>query len=110
MIIAAYQTPSGRRPVEDFIEGLSKADQAKFAEIHRGIEGHGLEYHGVEFRQLEGKLWELKFRAPGGGYRIAYVCLLKEKMIWLHAFKKSSQKTRNEDFALALRRMKEVLP
>jgi phage-related protein len=109
VIILAYHSPSGRKPVEDFLRGLSKHDQAKFREVYEGIQENGFEYHGADFRQLDGKLWEIKFRSQGGGYRIAYVVLVKDQMVWLHVFKKSGQKTRKEDMEIALRRMKEVL-
>jgi len=33
MIVALYETASGRSPVEDFIGDLPKADQARFSAI-----------------------------------------------------------------------------
>jgi phage-related protein len=109
MKIEYYKTPSGRSPIEDFILGLSKIDQARFVEVYEGIQKEGLSYHEVSFRHLKNKLWEIKFSAPGGGYRIAYVMIDKDYMFWLHVFKKKSQKTPMNDLATAERRMKEVL-
>ena len=108
MRIGYYKTPSGRSPVEEFILGLSKMDQARFVEVYDGIRAHGLGYHEVTFRQLKGKLWEIKFSAPGGGYRIAYVMIDKDSMFWLHAFKKQRQKTSKNDLWTAEKRMEEV--
>ena len=109
MRVIFYRTASGRSPVEDFIRSLSEADRGKFYEVWEGIEAHGLHFEGVEFRHLQGKLWEIKLRAQGGGYRVAYVLVNADEMAWLHAFKKTSQKTRNTDLTLALKRMKETL-
>lgn len=109
MQIRFYTTSSGRSPIEKFILGLSKEDQAKFGEVYGGVKVEGLEYAAVEFKHLQGKLWEIKFKARGGGYRIIYVVVEQEVMVWLHALKKDSQKTPPEDLELAIRRMKEVL-
>lgn len=109
MRVLLYKSVSGKSPIEKFIRGLSKPDQAKFADVKKGIEEHGLEFERVEFKQLEGKLWEIKFKGQDGSYRIAYVIAEQGLMVWLHAFKKDSQKTNREDLELAKRRMKEVM-
>jgi phage-related protein len=88
---------------------LSKPDRAKFIDVIEGIEAHGLEFEAAEFRHLKGKLWEIKVKAQGGGYRVAYVMLGRDSMVWLHVFKKDSQKTPLEHIEVAERRMKEVL-
>jgi phage-related protein len=108
MKISTYQTPSGRSPIEDYISGLSKKDQARFYEVYEGIKKYGLDCPGVIFKHLEGKLWEIKFSSEGGRYRIAYVLIDKEWMYWLHVFRKTTQKTPKNDFELALKRLKEV--
>jgi phage-related protein len=107
--ISFYETASGRSPIEDFIENLPKADQARFAGVFDGIEKFGLGCPRVQFRQLRGKLWEVKFNSPSGGYRIAYVVVESKTMVWLHAFKKKTQKTPGSDLEIAEKRMKEVL-
>ena len=49
------------------------------------------------------------FLSQGGGYRVAYVMLNGDEMVWLHAFKKTTQKTPVKELDLAEKRMKEVL-
>ena len=71
MKVAFYEKVSGKNPIEDFILTLPKTDQARFADVFDGIEKHGLSCPRVQFRQLRGKLWEIKFNAASGGYRIA---------------------------------------
>lgn len=109
MRVAFYTSPSGRSPVEDFIDSLSKTDQARFRDVFDGIQSSGLDCPRVQFRQLRGKLWEIKFTAPSGGYRIAYVVVQKDVMVWLHAFKKTTQKTPVRDLDIAEKRMQEIL-
>ena len=109
MRVNFYELSSGRSPVEDFIEDLSKADQARFAEVIVGLSEYGLSYSRVQFKPLRGKLWEIKFAAPGGGYRMAYVLVQSDEMVIVHAFRKSTQKTPIRDLDLAEKRMKEVL-
>jgi len=108
MKVDVYKTTSGRSPVEDFIKDLSTDDQARFADVYDGIKKYGLECPRVEFKQLSGKLWEIKFTSKGGKYRIAYVVVVGDKMVWLHAFKKKTQKTPKNDLEIAEKRMKEV--
>ncbi len=109
MRVDFYFSSSGRSPVQDFIKGLSKPDQGRFSEVYEGILQHGLECQRVEFRQLEWKLWEIKFTGVGGKYRIAYVMMDKDWMVWLHVFKKKTQETPRNDLGLAKKRMKEIL-
>lgn len=109
MKVQFYRTSAGNSPVEKFISKLPAIDQGDFTEVYDGIKEFGLGFSEVEFRHLKGKLWEIKFRASSGGYRIAYVMLEQDSMVWLHAFKKDGQKTNAEDLALAEKRLKEVL-
>ena len=109
MRIEEYLTSSGRKPVIEFIKSLPQSDQERFIEIMDGIKQDGMGFSKVQFRQLAGKLWEIKYTAPGGGYRIAYVLIDHDHMVLLHAFKKMSKKSPPRDLALALKRMKEVL-
>ena len=107
--IVFFVSGTGRSPVRETIGKLPKEDRARFVEVAEEIERHGLECVRVQFRQLEGKLWEIKFKAPGGGFRVAYVVIEKDRMVWLHAFKKQKRKASRSDLELARRRMKEVL-
>ena len=109
MKVAFYETASGRSPIESFIKDLPKSDQARFADVFDGIEKFGLDCPRIQLRQLRGKLWEIKFNAPAGGFRIAYVVIELNTMVWLHVFKKTTQKTPLGDLDIAEKRMKEVL-
>ncbi len=109
MRVGYYKTLSGRSPVEDFIKSLSFKDQGRFYDVFDGVRNRGFGCPRVRFRQLSGKLWEIKFKGEGGQYRIAYVLADRDWMIWLHAFKKKTQKTPQDDLETAEKRMAEVL-
>ena len=109
MIVHFYCTPSGRSPIEEFIQDLPKVDRAKCLEVIAGLETYGLNYPRAQLKPLRGKIWEIKFQTQGGGYRILYVMLSGDEMVLLHVFKKASQKTPPKELELAEKRLKEVL-
>jgi phage-related protein len=109
MKIDFYLTSSGRNVIDEFVRGITSKDQGRFVDVYKGIQAQGLGYPTVQFRQLKGKLWEIKYSAPGGKYRIAYVLKEADRMVRLHIFKKKTKKTPQNDLDLSLRRLEEVL-
>ena len=91
-------------------DDLPRDDQARFFEVVDEIETQGFGAVRVVFKPIEGKLWEIKFRSTQSGYRVFYVMLEKDLMVWLHAFSKKTQKTPKLELEVARKRMKEVLP
>ena len=100
---------SGRSYFEKFIQDLSTQDRAVILAVFQDIQGHGLGAKGCDFRQIEGKLWEVKVRAPTGGYRFFYVLLAADHMHVLHSYKKQGQKAPPRELEVARKRLKEVL-
>ena len=100
---------SGRSYFEKLLHGLSAQDRAAILAVFQDIEDYGLGAKGAEFRQIEGKLWEIKMRAPGGGYRFFYVLVSAGHMHVLHGYKKQGQKAPVKELKLARRRLREVL-
>jgi phage-related protein len=109
MKVTFASAASGRSYFEKFLQGLSVQDRAVILAVFQDIQTHGLEAKGCEFRQLEGKLWEVKVRAPTGGYRFFYVLLASDHMRVLHSYKKQGQKAPPKELAVARKRLKEVL-
>jgi phage-related protein len=100
---------SGRSYFEKFMQGLSTPDRATILAVFKDVQDHGLGAKGCEFRQIEGKLWEIKVRAPTGGYRFFYVLLATDHLHVLHSYKKQGQKAPVKELEVARRRLKEVL-
>ena len=100
---------SGRSYFERFVQTLSIRDRAIVLAVFKDIAEYGLDAKGSEFRQIEGKLWEIKIRAPTGGYRFFYVMLAADHIHVLHAYKKQGQKAPLRELEVARRRLREVL-
>lgn len=94
MKVLVYKSAAGRSPIADYITKLPEGDKARFAEVFEEIETNGLDAAGLMLKPLEGKLWEIKFRAVGGGFRILYVLPQRDTMVWLHAFHKKLKRHR----------------
>ena len=109
MRIVFHTSDSGRSYIEAFLRGLSHQDRATILAVFEDIRQYGLSAVGCEFRQIEGKLWEIKLRTSGGGYRFFYVVLGANLMYVLHAYKKQGQKAPKQELEIARRRLKEVL-
>ena len=92
MRIAFHKSRSDRAYVEDFLADLDARDRATILAVFTDIREHGLNATGCQFRQIDGKLWEIKLRAPGGGFRFFYVMLASGEMHVLHAYRKQGQK------------------
>jgi phage-related protein len=105
MHLRYYTTARGVRPVADYIEGLSRADQAVLTAALTEISDRGFGARGVTFRQVEGKLWEVRI----GPHRVFYVLFRAEDMVLLHAYRRQSQKAPARHVAIAWRRMQEML-
>jgi phage-related protein len=105
MRLRYYTTARGVRPVADYIEGLSRGDQAVITAALIEISGRGFAARGVTFRQIEGKLWEVRI----GPHRVFYILLHAEDMLLLHAYRKQSQKAPARHVEIAQRRMQEIL-
>lgn len=109
MKIEFHRSRSGRSYFEDFLGDLAKSDRAEILAVFVDIERHGFNAIGCQFRQIDGKLWEIKIRTAGGGWRFFYVTLAPEHIHVLHSYKKQGQKAPKHEVDVARKRMKEVL-
>jgi phage-related protein len=105
MDVRYYESPSGRRPVEDYLDGLPEDERARIAAVLADIVASDLDGATVVTRQIEGKLWELKISR----HRVFYVLILGPVMVLLHAYKKQGQKAPRREIDVAMARMKKVL-
>ena len=105
MDVRYYESPSGGRPVEDYLEGLPEAERVRIAATLADIVANDLDRSTVVTRQIEGKLWELKISR----HRVFYVLILGPVMVLLHAYKKQGQKAPRREIEVAMARMKKVL-
>lgn len=99
----AYKTAAGRRPVEEFIDGLSDSDAAAVLAGMQEVRDVGLR----AARHLDGDIWEVRV----DGDRVIYRVLFAEEgsrgriLLALEAFNKKTQKTPPQAITLAKRRL-----
>lgn len=84
--------------------------QARVIRLLEMVESVGLEnLHEPHVKHLEGKLWELRAKAPEGIARGIYATLVGRRLVVLHVFAKKSQKTPARALELARQRLKQVM-
>lgn len=109
MDVIFFEQSSGSSPITKFIDAQAVRDQAAIVAVLTSIEEDGFGAKGALFKQLNGKLWEIKIKAPSGGYRFLYVTIDRKTLFILHAFKKKTQKTPLKEMKLARKRLKEIM-
>lgn len=105
--VAFYQSPSGREPVREWLKDLSAIDRRIVGNDIATIEW-GWPVGMPLCRPLKDGLWEV--RSSLSSHRIARVlfCHASGRLVLLHGFIKKTQKTPDEDLALARKRKKEI--
>jgi hypothetical protein len=98
-----YRSPAGRRPVKEFLDGLSDEDAAAVAGAMRDVLVNGL----AVARHLRGDIYEVR----AGGDRVIYRILFategrySQVFLALEGFKKKTRKTPQATIDLAERRL-----
>jgi len=88
--------------VDREIERLPISLQARLLRLFEMVENVGLDnLREPHVKHLEGKLWELRAKAPEGIARGIYVTAVGRRLIVLHVFAKKSQKTPVRSLELA---------
>ena len=104
---AFYRTAAGTEPVRDWLKSLSREDRREIGQdIVTGEYGWPA---GMPLcRSLGHGLWEVRSNLPGNRTARVIFCIVQAHMVLLHGFIKKTQKTPDEDLALARKRMKEI--
>lgn len=101
------RTGQGRRPVRDFLDGLSKGAKAKVYAALKMLAEEGNRLRMPRSRSLREGLHELRIAHPEGPFRIIYCFLPGRKILLLHAFAKRTEQTSQRDLELARQRKPE---
>ncbi|MBU2528995.1 MAG: type II toxin-antitoxin system RelE/ParE family toxin [Candidatus Omnitrophota bacterium] len=99
-----YETESGTKPVEEFIDALDKSSWDKF-DFKKGL----LENNGPALRKphtspLGDGIFELKFIGKEGQIRVLFFFWYKKVIVFLHGFVKKTQKTPAKELRIAKQR------
>lgn len=104
-----YETESGSKPVEEFIDALGKKSWDKF-DFKKGL----LENKGPSLRKphtspLSDGIFELKFKGEEGQIRILFFFWHRGQIVFLHGFVKKTQKTPAKELRIAKQRKLEIV-
>jgi phage-related protein len=98
-----YRTAAGRRPIKEFIDGLSDVDAAAVVAAMKDVRETGL----VLARHLRGEVYEVRADGDRQTFRILFAPEGQRSQILLalDGFSKKTQKTPPEKIQLAERRL-----
>ncbi|MBI4089339.1 MAG: type II toxin-antitoxin system RelE/ParE family toxin [Candidatus Levybacteria bacterium] len=105
--IEYYESSSGNKPVEEFINSLEEKVQVKIFRTLELLEEFGTRMGLPHVKKLTSTpLWELRMLGSNN-IRIFYVAQKQKQFLLLHAFKKKTQKTDKKEIKIALERLRE---
>jgi len=108
--IKFYRTPSGSRPIEEFLDSLGAKQAQKVTWVLKLIEELDV-VPKQYFKKLSGTdgIWEVRVIQSGEIFRLLGFFEGSNFIVLVHAFKKRSQKVKRSDINLAERRKKDYL-
>lgn len=109
--IVFYQDKNGRRPTQEFLDGLSRTARTAVLRDLGLLKEFGIKLGFSTVRPIAGvrKLWELRVKTNDGAVRIFYTALAGRRFTLLHGFIKKSDKTPRAELELAVKRLQEAL-
>jgi phage-related protein len=107
--IEYYESVSGKRPVEEFIDSLDVRSQARIARTLDLLEEFGINLGMPYARHLEKQLWELRVRHSRSRYRVIYFLNTGQTFVLLHGFAKKTGPVPREDMKIAENRRDDYL-
>lgn len=101
--IEFYETESGQKPVEDFLDGLPPKLNAKALRDLDILAAKGRELREPYSKHLRDGLFELRTQFAGDISRVFYFFFAGDKIILTNGYIKKTQKTPPGELAMALR-------
>lgn len=98
-----YRTSSGRRPVKEFLDGLSDSDVAAIVAAMKEVQVDGL----AAARHLRGEIYEVRADGDRQAFRILFAAegRAQQVLLALEGISKKSRRTPPEAIRLAERRL-----
>lgn len=103
MEILHYTLPSGRVPVEDYLDGLDIKLRAKTLRTILLLQKYGPMLREPESKHLSDGIFELRTTFGGNTGRVLYFFFHEGKVVITHGFVKKSRKTPKEEIDRAKR-------
>lgn len=107
MNVYTFTTSGGKDIIRKYLDTLSHEESAEGYYIIERLEYEGIPFlQSLNTRQLDGKLWEIKFRRHN---RIMYILIDKDSIYLLHACKKQKGKAEKFELETAKKRSREII-
>lgn len=104
-----YTSPSGDKPISDFLDSLNKQAQSKLLRIFNYIEEYGLQSVIRHIKKLSGTpFWEIRILGQDT-IRVIYVVSTPLHVLVLHGFTKKTQKTPLKELEIVSKRYQQYL-
>ena len=95
--------------VQDELDALPPAMQARFRRVVELVQAYGLEQvHEPHVKHLKGPLWEMRMKGKDGISRAVYVTAKGRRVVVVRIFVKRTQKAPQREIEIALQRAQEV--
>lgn len=106
MKVVYFVTESGRKPVEEFVNGLNISSQRKFVRAVELLEIFGKGLVVPHAKYIGHQIFELRFEGVEGGIRVLYFFFDGKRAILTNGFSKKSNKTPKHEKETAMGRRK----
>lgn len=98
-----FQTERGRRPAEEFLDGLDAVAQRKFFFKRQSLEQFDPRLPEPHAKRLGDGIYELRFPGRDADFRMLYF-FDGTRVMFTNGFKKQTQKTPRREIELAIQR------
>ena len=102
--IEYYESTTGKRPVEEFIDALDAKSRARISRTLDMLEEFGINLGMPYAKHLQKQLWELRIRHSKNRYRIIYFLHTGKTFVLLHGFAKKTGPVPRTDIETAEKR------
>lgn len=104
-----FQDSRSQFPVQKWLRSMTKKERAHIIRKIEMLETRGTSLGFPHVKQVDGKLWELRTRLNRRAFRIFYVIMSGNRIVLLHGFVKSTDKTPPNEIEVAKGRMRSLL-
>ncbi|MBF0532610.1 MAG: type II toxin-antitoxin system RelE/ParE family toxin [Candidatus Omnitrophica bacterium] len=93
MKVVYFVLASGRRPVEEFVDGLNIRSQRKFMDKVELLESFGRKLTAPHAKYIGSEIFELRLESVEGAIRVLYFFFAGDKAVLTNGFIKKTNKT-----------------
>jgi len=108
-IIKFYKTETGKCPVDDFLQTLSKEDFEKMQRTITHLKVFGPKAHRPQCAKLRDDIYELRVRLPYHQTRTLYFFSFENYIVLTHIFIKKTDKVPDGEIEKAVKYKKDFL-